>query len=210
MNENKSGGKAKGGIGIGGVILAVIIYFVARGIGSNVASSRNTADDVPEQTQTETRTDADTEDNGPVFDIMTQTKYFLREETEDAWIIEEVTYGDESKKLQRIDVLIGFSTDVYDADAIRSAAPSEWDDYVPGFSTYSFASKQITESDRYITVKITLNDLDEAQNLRALNAGGYLTWEGGDTEYADADSYMDSLRSVGAQELGGFLPAKYS
>lgn len=117
-----------------------------------------------------------------------------------------VCYGDPSRKLTGLEYVYYLSKDAgYKLSAIEAYTDEQWEEVLPGCTTYAFAERTVDETQDAIVITIRLSDLDRAENLRQMNRYGAIVWEGGSADFADADSLMQSLTDDGAADIGSTL-----
>lgn len=117
-----------------------------------------------------------------------------------------ICYGKPSMKLTELQYVYYLSKDNgYRKAAIEAYTDEQWEAVLPGLPSYDFAERSIEETQDAIVITITLHELDKADNLRRMNEHGAISWEGGDSDYADAESLMQSLTDDGAVDAGSTL-----
>ena len=184
-------------LAIGGIVLAGLLVTLGRAL--------NLFDVIKNEGKV-TPTPAVTMPSLPPVTLALPTTYEIT--NADGYAEYRLVYAEESSgKLTRIDYVYYLSkaSGKYLTKAEYEAlTDEEWDEIMPGFSTYDFASVEVSETDEYVRITIKMERLDQSRNLQQLAEYGLIEWEGGEGDFADAETFKQSLLDQGAAE-GFFL-----
>lgn len=134
-------------------------------------------------------------------DLLTEHTVFLMDDGGDYREYHIIYYGNDTHGLKKMSIQIQFDK----AGGITEEHLNEYDveEAYPGFNSFSFANKQVVDDGDFYTLILNFEDLDNMDNVDAMEANGIITTEDNDAAtMVDADSYMDSLRSIGGVEVG--------
>ena len=134
-------------------------------------------------------------------DLLTEHTVFLMDEGDGYREYHIIYYGHDTHGLKKMSVQVQFDK----AAGFTEEDLNEYDveEVYPGFNSFSFANKQVMDDGDFYTLILNFEDLDNMDNVDAMEANGIITTEDiEDATMVDADSYMDSLRDAGGTEVG--------
>ena len=175
------------------LILALcMILALLAGCGSSGSSSSDAGGNSPDNDDPAIEIDT--------TDLLTKHTVFLMDEGDNYREYHIIYYGNDSHGLKKMSIQIQFDM----AAGYTEEYLSEYDveEVYPGFNSFSFANKQVVDDGDFYTLILNFEDLDNMDNVDAMEANGIISTEDNDAAtMVDADSYMDSLRSNGGVEV---------
>lgn len=109
----------------------------------------------------------------------------------------QIFFSEGTGIIRLIDVCC-FYKDVYTMDYLESM---DMDSFYPGISELSFAEVDLVEAGDFYVMGVMFNNLDNPDNVKAMNERGIITMLGDDPKEINAESYAMLMKNNGKIEL---------